>query len=1503
MKTLKISIILFLSYFLASSLYGQTFNKFTSSSEYTIPEMTTFFETASKSYKTGIDSMKTFFPVFWSELSQKEQKAFLDLANQMLMKKMKPFPHFATFIKTYHIFVESYPSEGNFKQFNKSMEFYISKYANKYTDLLELYASFIQDNILNSFTQTNWYAQNCNTYYFDFDSIPKIVLPSLDLLASNGNDSLIIKNTSGVFYPSSLYFYGKKGSVDWSRVGLNPKEVYAEIPKYSIILKSPSINAENVVYYNTKYFSSPLLGTLEDKAITTTVTPETATYPRFTSYNKFITIKNLYDDVDYLGGIYVKGNDFLGQGDEKFLAQLLFKREGKVVIRTKAKSFLLKEHTIESALCNTTIYIKTDSIYHSAIHLRYNADRKEIWLIRGENGSERMPFFNSYHNLEMFSEALFWNLNEESIEFKFLPSTGSGNTAVFESTNFFEQNRIDKLQGFSRSNPMYTLYEFFRVNNVRKAHIDDIVDFYKYAESDVKSLIFQFVEYGFVDYNMLTNEVIYHEKLGNYLLNENGRKDYDILRFISTVSSQNSNASLSLLNYDLTINGLDLIILSDSQIVNIFPAGRKITMQKNRDFTFHGKVEAGLFDFWASNCKFNYNNFKIDLTVIDSIVLYVEDKSFVANYMGEYPLRRVQSYIEDVSGTLYIDQQNNKSSRLSFPRYPYFESKSPGRVYYDHDFVYNGVYDRNRFYYYVDLFTITHMDNYDTDSLLFNGYLYSDGIFPDIHKPLKVRPDFSLGFIHYTEETGTPAYYGKGIFTNKIDLSNQGLRGTGKLDYTQSHGEGKNLLFFLDSMNGVFDTYIVDAQNIGIEYPDVKAKNVYVHWEPYNDLMKLNSKDSPFRIFNETDLSGNIMVSNTGVSGQGNMKYKIAEMKSDNYTFFHHEMKSDNINFRLKDTIMNDYFITAINHSAHIDFEKRKGNFVSNGEISYITFPINMFYTRSSEFEWLMDDEKLAFTYEDPYASTDLNTTKIQDLYTMKSSGNELISIHPAQDSLQFTTTKAIYDLKNYVITAEGVRFIEVADAAVFPKEGIVKIYKRAEIGTLKQSKILANTDSQYHEIFNATTHIQSRNAYNSDGYYTYIDENKDKQILYFDSLWVNRNTLSRGRAKIADDSLSLFTLSPHFAFSGESFLNAEDPFLTFQGGITLLHACDSIKYPAIRYKGQINPDSILIPINENIKDMNNQHVVAAISSDRNGSIYTAFARAKNAPTNPEYISSKGYLTYNKELESYIVAEIEKIENLESAGNVIYLNKNQCIGKGDGLLDLGTNLGRVSFIPIGNIINYMLIDSAVINIAATLNFYFNDECMRIMTEIVDGSYELEGVDIIENLNYQHALMNILGESEYRKLYPDLVQYYRFKRLPKKLQIPFVFADIELNWNQPTRSFNSTKKIGIAVCGEREVNKYVPGIIEIQKKSNKTNLQMYFEIGDDWFYFYYVGASNAMQVCSSIVKFNDILKNIPQKKRQLESEKDLPSYSYRLASVNLKKRFLKLHNWNNEDVTE
>ncbi|MDD3280054.1 MAG: hypothetical protein PHC83_00585, partial [Bacteroidales bacterium] len=58
-----------------------------------------------------------------------------------------------------------------------------------------------------------------------------------------------------------------------------------------------------------------------------------------------------------------------------------------------------------------------------------------------------------------------------------------------------------------------------------------------------------------------------------------------------------------------------------------------------------------------------------------------------------------------------------------------------------------------------------------------------------------------------------------------------------------------------------------------------------------------------------------------------------------------------------------------------------------------------------------------------------------------------------------------------------------------------------------------------------------------------------------------------------------------------------------------------------------------------------------------------------------------------------------------------------------------------------------------------------------------------------------------------------------------------------------------------------------------------------------------------QACSTNEKDNEILKNTPQKKRQLQSEKDASSYSYKLASIHLKKRFLKTYNWDKEVVEE
>jgi hypothetical protein len=1473
---------------------AQNIKQFSFDPELVVKEMTTFFESASKAHKETVEQTVKDFPLFWTSISDQEQLGFIEIANAMLGRKMSPVPYFSEFIKTFKVMSTSNQSAKSYTAFIRSIKYCVENTTtNQYLNVLETYRNILEHNMFNTFTgNTRWWAKDASSYYFDFDTVPKVVFPKVKIVAENGKDSIVIKNTSGYFSPIRSVFVGTKGVVDWQKAGSN--DVYVSFEKYTISTRTLRIEIRDVRYHNPNYFSESLQGVFEDRVMTTEVGEETTTYPRFTSYKKDIKINNLYHEVSYQGGIYVRGSRFMGQGDAENLASLIFSKEGQPVIKIKAASMVLRKDQASGSLCNMTVFLDKDSIFHSAVQMKYIADNREIWLSRGKDGSERMPFFNTYHQLEMFAEAIHWKLNEANIEFGALPGPGGQTNAVFESFDYFTRRRVERMQANSEVNPLHTLYEYFRVNKVKTATLDEIVRHFGYAKTDVQSLIFEFVEFGFVDFNVLTNEITYRQKLGNYLLNEVNRKDYDILEFRSVISGNKSNASLSLLNYDLTVNGIELVVLSEEQIVNIAPKGGQITIQKNRDFLFHGNVIAGLFDFWVSNAKFNYNQFTMDFPVIDSIVFYVEDKRYEANMRGEYPLQRVRSYVQDISGILHIDQSNNKSGRLDVSGYPYFESKSPGKVYYDHPFVYNGVYDRERFYFAADQFTIRDLDDFDTDSLLFDGYLYSGGIFPDIVKPLKVRPDFSLGFVDETGNDGFPAYEGRGIFTGKIDLSNLGLRCTGTLDYAQSHGEGKNMLFFLDSMNGMFDAYKIEAQQSGTQYPPVTAKNTYAHWEPHSDKMYVNNTNSLFRMYDRSTLDGQLIVSYGGVEGSGKFRYNIAEMTGKNYTFLHHELRDPALDIVLYDTLSDDYHFKATNHKAYLDLDKGRGNFIANEGVVSIVFPINMFATHSKEFDWLVAENRLDFRYEDPYANTDFANTEIKDLYEMRSHGNELISIHPAQDSLRFTTSKASYDFKKYEITAEGVRFIEVADAAIFPHQGIVKIYRRAEIARLDNSKVLANINTKFHELFKAGINIGSRKTYNGSGYCNYVNELKQKQEILFDSIWVNHSLQSRASGKIAIEKE--FTLNPHFGYFGDVFLHAEEEFLSYRGGVILLYACDTAGYAPIRFSGAVNPDSVLIPIDEKTKDMNNRPVSAAIvSAAQGGQIYTAFGRSKNGLNDLEYISAQGYLTFHKETGKYIVTSREKIDDLELDGNIVSLDKKNCIAEGEGKLDLGTNMGRVQFTPIGNVVNYIQQDSAAIKIAVVIDFILAEGAMGVMADYIESSYSLQGIDILEMRHYQTALKELLGNTEYQKIYPELAQYYSFARLPNALKFSLLIADIDMAWSYDDRAFVCNGNIGIAICGATEVNKYVPGIVEVKKtgsgKSAKTTMQMYFETGDDWFYFQYSGTT--MQALSSVKGFNDLIDNTPSEKRTFKAnpQKSLAKYSYRKAALGTKKRFV------------
>ncbi len=111
-----------------------------------------------------------------------------------------------------------------------------------------------------------------------------------------------------------------------------------------------------------------------------------------------------------------------------------------------------------------------------------------------------------------------------------------------------------------------------------------------------------------------------------------------------------------------------------------------------------------------------------------------------------------------------------------------FDCVKESFVYYDNSRIQSGAYGRDDFFFKVEPFKLDSLDNFVANNIELDGTLFSGGIFPDIVRPLKVQPDYSLGFEMATSSAGLAAYKGKSNFTDKVVLNYKGLQGDGRVE-------------------------------------------------------------------------------------------------------------------------------------------------------------------------------------------------------------------------------------------------------------------------------------------------------------------------------------------------------------------------------------------------------------------------------------------------------------------------------------------------------------------------------------------------------------------------------------------------------------------------------------------------------------------------------------------------------------------------------------------------
>ncbi|MFH1297144.1 MAG: hypothetical protein ABIJ04_07735 [Bacteroidota bacterium] len=1459
-------------------------------------ELKQLFSHLSKNDQKIVEGEMIPFLQYWesAHFDPAKKQVIYSICDKMLKKKMRAFPDFYNYITALNLFCEKPLTDQLFYDWSTILDTLAEgKFSRHLLKFLEFSIHLFRDDRIYHSSSTAWKLTTPN-YRFLHDSVPHLEVYPTDIICYSNRDSLTIYHTQGYYFPMESRWIGQGGRIDWQRAGLDPAKVFANLNHYQIQMKFSTFGADSVELYNKDFFSAPLKGRLTDK-VQADVDEESASYPRFYSYENLIGIQDIFKNIDYIGGFSMEGQKVVGFGLADRDAVVIFKRDNQEFVTVRSRVFIIRPDRINSGHASVTIRYDQDSIYHPGLVMKYLDETKELSLNKDERISVISPWFDTYHSIEIYCEAIFWKLNEQKINFEAMRGPGTSSKAVFESSNYYSLKLYDKLQGMDVLNPLQVIKTFTERRNSREFTLQELVGYWRMPPEQVESQLLNLSARGFLIYDTDDKKAIAKDKLMHYVDANHKKTDYDEIFFLSEVEGK-SNAVLNLDNFDLKLQGIPGVLLSDTQHVYIVPRNQELILKENCNFLFSGKVEAGLFDFYADSCSFDYGKFRLDMPAIDTLEFYVISRK-IDPKTGRHPMKKVETALNDLSGFILIDDSANKAGLKNYPEYPVFTNLDTASVNYDKPNIYKGVYEKERFYFDVWPFTLSSLDYIDTDSLQFDGRLISAGIFPDIPEPLKVRPDYSLGFEKYTDTGGFPAYGGQGNFVSKVDLSNRGLQGDGQLFYLNSTTMSDHLIFFPDSMNTLAVGFQLREQIAGVEYPSVMGDSVTGFWLPYQDSMRVTTIVRDMAMYKDESLfDGTLGLTPRGLSGSGTVKIADAEMDSEGFDFLQHTFDALIADFRIKSYDLNTLAISTKNYRTHFDFEERRGEFRSNLGISKMEFPINQYICSMDRFDWMIDEEEIVLTNEENQRYVIPDNLSLSQLIDIGYTGTEFISIHPRQDSLRFFALRARYNIRTFVIKAEEVKIIKVADAAIYPDSGKVEILKNAEIRQLTNANIIANTTSRQHNFYDASVNILGRKRYTASGTYDYIDRTGAHQEIFFNAISVDTSGNTAGTGEISDSDN--FMLSPEFAYTGNVRLDAPVKTLSFTGAFKPVVECYNLGTNWVKFSAKVDPGNIKLPVSDPPKNRNSENILLGMAySNTEHVIYPLFFTPRRSFSDTIMITSSGMMEYRIPTSTFRVAPSGG-QNLSSQqGPHVSLNTFNCRMRSEGKINLTLNSGPMRMETYGTIDYFILPDSTAFRLAMTLDFPFEMEVMsRIQTKMLASN--LPGIQLF-NSPFHFVFTELINEKEQEKLRSELETIGRFRRFPEELAKTLIIADVNMSYDTLTYSFVSHGPIGIGSIKERMVNRYLAGKIEMTKKRNGDEFTFYLEISpNEWFFFNY--RNNVMQFLSTDLDLNDKIKVAQLNRNELKRlNKEWRGYRYTLSTERKKRDFIRRYEMGEE----
>jgi hypothetical protein len=1417
----------------------------------------------------------------------------IDVSSQLSSRQMRPVPHFNDFLIALNIFIGYKREVSFFITWLKGLSelAFNQKVTNDNLDRFFRNSTLmVKENILFQSGSVKWKVKNINLKFLH-DSAIYVAVSDATLTCYSQKDSTEIYNVTGKYYPDLQQFRGTKGIITWEKAGYVRKDVFAELGNYSINMSKSNFTADSAKLTHSTYFKEPVTGSLADQVISVT-NKEKANYPRFETYTKEFKINNIYKGVNYEGGLTFEGANVKGTGKNANLAKISLFRTDTLYLKIRSKEFLFSKAGLSSQESAISLYLNKDSIYHSNLGFSYFATTRQVNLFRTNNPISKSPYFDSFHNLDMYFEYLSWNMNESKIILSRARGASLG-MAQFESTSYFNSDDFLQLMALDDYNPLNRLIKFSEWFYSETFPVKDFAKWLNKPEESVTGLCLDMANKGFVFYDRTNNEVTIKKKTKDFLDSYARRKDYDILNILSETKAPLDNAVLDMNKYGLTVNGVSGVLLSDSQKVAIYPYNKQLIIGKNRQLSFDGVVEAGLFTVFGHKFTFSYDTFKIRLQQIDSIKISVETEK--NDKEGNPIISNVDNLIQMATGELYIDNPDNKSGLKSLKQYPIINATTNSYIFYDRIPGLEGIYKQKDFYFKVDPFTYENIDHYTNQDLNLSGEFVGGNILKPMRQFLVIQENNSLGFNMTIPPEGIEVYGNKGILYNDLSMSNKGLIGSGSMKHLTSTTVSDEFKFFPDSMLTQASTFSIDKDPSGI-FPILESKDVSVKWLTQQDeWIATPTTGKTFSMFaNGTTLDGKINLSPSRLNGSGVLNLTDSRITSNLFHFASNMIEADTADYTLKSLSTNGYSFIAENAKTEINFDLKMSQFRLNTDSSVVKFPEIQYICTMTDFSYDMEKRILSMEQKGKSKTPLLTTDKLINLDFSSLDRPTFFATNNRSDTVAFSSWKGSYHLDQEYIEAENINYIHIADALIQPENGKIVINRRAKIQQMQNAKIAVN---HRHILHSAKIDIESTKRYNGSAIYDYLDDNNEIHHINFPVLEVDTSTTyAKGYIPVSQK----FMLSSGFSFTGDVALSAREDNLIFTGAAGILHNCNSIESYSIKFKSSVDPKNVMIPISEKPRDLNDNLVFSGSFINIDSiHIYPAFLSAQKSWTDVALVYASGWLWYEKAKGNYLITSREKIIDQTLPGNMVAFDKNYCVLSGEGNLDFGAKFDLVKLSGAGKTIHEL--DSGKVNLNAllALDFHFSAEALRIMADEIRLMPSLKPVNLNSDLNNK-GMKDLLGVNIASQLKEDMDLFGATRNLPKEFTYELLLNDVNLFWNESTSSFRSKGKIGIGFIGPQPVNVYVDGFIELQRRRSGDMIDIYLKAdGSTWYYFSYF--KGVMMTQSGNNNYNTIIAKIKLNDRKDPKSSVKVPYTYMIAVEDRLERFLqRMLNNNVED---